>query len=81
MEFVRQIIDSSLLDKILLPESLRNTQVEIIVLPIDKKTDTINKSVTFESVIGSLNKYANPDLVFLEKEAWGDAAYEKHVNR
>ncbi|MCL2322044.1 MAG: hypothetical protein FWC47_08075 [Oscillospiraceae bacterium] len=84
MEFVRQIIDSNLLDKISLPESLRNTQVEIIILPIDKKSatsDTLNKPVSLESIIGTLSSYANPDLIPLEKEAWSEAVYEKHINR
>ena len=30
------------------------------------------------SVMGIFNKYANPDLIPLEKEAWGEAVKEKH---
>ena len=33
MEFVRQVINSDLLDKITLPYSLKNRKVEIIILP------------------------------------------------
>jgi hypothetical protein len=31
-----------------------------------------------DSAMGIFNKYANPDLVHLEKSAWGEAAKEKH---
>ena len=31
-----------------------------------------------DSAMGIFNKYANPDLIPLEKEAWGMAVMEKH---
>ena len=37
--------------------------------------------ITPESVMGIANKYANPALIPLEKEAWGEAVKEKHVIR
>jgi len=36
MEVVRQVIDSSLLDKIPLPQSLKNRRVEIIIRPLEE---------------------------------------------
>jgi len=42
MEFLRQIVDSSLLEKIFLPPSLKNKKGEIIVLPIDNVNDDSN---------------------------------------
>ncbi|MCL2048754.1 MAG: regulator of G-protein signaling domain-containing protein [Defluviitaleaceae bacterium] len=41
--------------------------------------DTMPSSeITLDTAIGIFNKYANPDLVPLEKEAWGMAVKEKH---
>ncbi|MCL2512353.1 MAG: hypothetical protein FWF08_00505 [Oscillospiraceae bacterium] len=36
MEYVRQIVDSELLDKLQLPRHLRNRKVEVIVLPTEE---------------------------------------------
>ena len=33
-----------------------------------------------QSVMGIFSKYANPDLIPLEKDAWRNAAVEKHAN-
>jgi len=35
---------------------------------------------TRKTAIGILNKYANQDLVSQEKDAWGKAVRDKHVN-
>jgi len=32
-----------------------------------------------QTAMGILNKYANPDLIPLEKDAWGKAMVEKHA--
>ena len=32
------------------------------------------------SVMGILKKYANPKLIPMEKEAWGEAVREKYAN-
>ncbi|MBO7638631.1 MAG: hypothetical protein J6Y16_02805 [Treponema sp.] len=37
-----------------------------------------NKSAGIKSLRGCLSKYANPDLVPKEKEAWATAMEEKH---
>jgi len=36
------------------------------------------QEATPDSAMGIFNKYANPDLIPLEKEAWGMAVMEKH---
>ena len=74
MDFVRQIIDSSLLDMISLPQSLKNRRVEIIVLPLSEPEDEISA----DDFAGALSKYANTDLIELEKGAWANAMEEKH---
>jgi predicted glycosyltransferase len=79
MESVRQIIDSELLDKLQLPPHLRNRKVEIIIMPVEKDTEKRKKSI--KDLIGIAHEYANPDLIPLEKEAWGIAMEEKHGNR
>ena len=43
--------------------------------PLDLPTEN---RPTAESVMGILSAYANPELIPLEKEAWADAAVEKH---
>jgi len=76
MVAVRQIIDSSILDKISLPASLRNRKVEIIILPADESQPTKTSSV--DDLVGILEQYKNPDLIPLEKEAWEMAVMDKH---
>ena len=89
MEIVRQIIDSSLLDKINLPESLKNRKVEITILPfseININNDFIEEKKgrhTIESIAGMGHKYAKKDMTIdeimeMESNAWAEAAVEKH---
>ena len=75
-EFVRQIIDSNVLEPILtLPPSFRDSQVEIIVLPLDNPS---SKPVNHSSY-GRLKAYANPSLIPEEEGALEKAAAEKHA--
>ncbi len=46
----------------------------VIVIPIE------TGEAEQETASGSLSKYANPDLIPMEKDAWRKAAIEKHVN-
>ena len=78
MEIVRQIIDSSLLDKIKLPESLKNRKVEITILPFSeidicqnkftgKNEETEKeKNLNIEDLVGIANKYAKRDMTIDE---------------
>ena len=58
MEFVRQVVDSNILDQVLsLPHSFRNHKVEILVFPVqDRKmqlNDLMEGSIT-QSLIGAI---------------------------
>jgi hypothetical protein len=58
MEFVRKIVDSNVLDRVLpLPHSFHNHKVEVIVFPVqDRKTqldDLMEGSIT-QSLIGAI---------------------------
>jgi predicted house-cleaning noncanonical NTP pyrophosphatase (MazG superfamily) len=44
----------------------------------DKTNIMLNESE--HKAMGILKKYANPDLISKEKEAWGEAVKEKHGN-
>ncbi len=79
MEYLRETIDSRSLTGIFnLPESLRNRNVEVIILPANVVKENKRRR---KSLKGSLRQYANPDLIPLEKDAWAKAAEEKHANR
>jgi len=69
VEFVRQIIDSRLLDKISLPPSLKNRKVEIIILPINDKDDSFEQKNSIDDFESNLAKYKNPNLRALEKKS------------
>ena len=79
MDYVRQTIDSRLLDKLQLPRNLRNRKVEIIIMPA--KEDNINGKQPVEELIGVLHEYADPELIHMEKEAWAKAAENKYAGR
>jgi len=55
MEVVRQVIDSSLLDKIPLPQSLKNRRVEIIIRPLEEgeKAEAVSTVSDEELLIAS----------------------------
>ena len=79
MDFVRQIVDGSALAPVLaLPPSFQNTQVEVIVLPIDNRKDGASSKPVSHSAYGRLKAYANPSLMPEEAGAWEKAAAEKH---
>ena len=44
------------------------------------KENIANEETTIQNAMGIFNKYANPDLIPLEKEAWGMVVKEKHGN-
>ena len=80
MEFVRQIIDSGLLDKISLPQSLKNKKIEIIILPFNETNDESVPKISVDKFAGSLGKYKNLELIHLEKSAWSDANVDGWLN-
>ncbi len=52
-------------------KSLRLNQ-KVVVIPIE------NEMEFGETAAGGLHKYANPDLIEQEKDAWRRAAVKKH---
>ncbi|MCL2054196.1 MAG: DUF2281 domain-containing protein [Oscillospiraceae bacterium] len=44
MEFVRQVINSDLLSQIVIPHNLKNTKVEVIILPVIEEAANTIKS-------------------------------------
>jgi hypothetical protein len=79
MEYLRETIDSSSLTGIFnLPVSLRNRNVEVIILPAEKDEKEGRRR---KSARGCLSKYANPEFIPEEKGAWAKAVEEKHANR
>jgi hypothetical protein len=90
MELVRQIVDSNTLASIIdLPPSFQDVQVEVIVLPIDKKNNLnaaysvsgsdISINPVKHSAYGRLKAYANPSLIPEEEGAWESATAEKYA--
>ncbi len=53
-----------------LPHSFWNCEVEVIVLPLHKKTEPLK---TKKSLFGIFQQYAKPELIDQEKLAWQNA--------
>ena len=62
-----------------LPEQFWGQEVEIIVLPAPQVTAPSPRQK--RSLRGSLKSHANPALIEQEREAWQEAAGEKHESR
>jgi hypothetical protein len=76
LEAVRKIIDARQLAPIIeLPEHMRDSRVELIILTLPAETAG-RESLSMK---GALRAYANPALTELEKTAWESAVAEKHV--
>jgi hypothetical protein len=76
LEAVRKIIDARRLAPIIeLPEHMRGSRVELIILALPAETAERES----RSMKGALHAYANPALAELEKTAWGSAVAEKYV--
>jgi hypothetical protein len=75
MSYVRQTINSEKLVGIIdLPASMAHQIVEVLILPLE--TNHFDRPL--KSAFGCLAKYANPDLIEKERDAWQNAAWEKH---
>lgn len=68
----------SLIDR--LSEAQLEAVVEFLSIFFEKNLQPQNNEISAESVMGIASKYADPDLISLEKEAWADAAAEKYKN-
>ena len=75
MQAIRQIVDAERLCPFIdIPAAMRNTKVEIIVLPAPPLSAD---DAALDALCGSLHEYANPALIPGEKTAWQTAAMEK----
>ena len=70
MELLRDIPEEKVVHVIEMLKGLR------VLYPQSAKPSV--PEVTPDSVMGICSKYANPALIHLEKEAWGEAVKEKH---
>lgn len=68
----------SLIDR--LSENQLNAAIELLNTFFEPVSQKQNGGSSPENVMGIAAKYANPDLIPLEKEAWADAAAEKYKN-
>ena len=81
MQAIRQIVDAERLSPFInIPAAMRNTKVEIIVLPASSQHTPPLLSAddaALDTLCGSLHEYANPALIPGEKTAWQTTAMEK----
>jgi hypothetical protein len=79
MAYVRQTINSEKLSGIIdIPESLAHQTVEVLILPFEENAFEENLEGSGKSAFGCLARYANPDLIVKERDAWQNAARDKH---
>ena len=80
VDHLRLIMDSRKLDGVInLPDSLRDQQVVVIILPVRLEIADAHNSTDDRSAFGSLHRYANPSLIHLEDHAWSMEVAGKHA--
>jgi hypothetical protein len=78
MEMIRKIMPAQQLLPIMhIPPQMKNSQVEVIVLPM---IGTKEPAHVARNMKGYLKQYANPALIEQEKNAWTINVKEKHGN-
>jgi hypothetical protein len=81
MDFIRKVTHSDALKHIVdLPESLRNQEVELIILPIGDPFPS-KQAALYPTARGALKQYANVDLIQYEQDAWEKSVQEKYEHR
>jgi hypothetical protein len=79
MDAIRKIINSDkLISVVNIPKSLRDKQVELIILPV---ADRGREQPSTKKGFGILKKYAKPELIASEDGAWATAIREKYALR
>ena len=77
IELLQDIPDDKILTVIEILKALKEFYLNENI----SKTDEPNKDIyTPSCAMGIFNKYANPALIPMEKEAWGEAIKEKHAD-
>ena len=71
MEAIRLTLNSALLMPIInLPKTLRDREVEVIVMPKSEDAKERRHDSERKSMMGCLRQYADPLLMEQEKDAW-----------
>ncbi|MHC6203036.1 hypothetical protein ACYULU_07565 [Breznakiellaceae bacterium SP9] len=78
MQAIRQIVDAERLTSFVdIPDDMRNTKVEIIILPFTQEVSKPqNPAINYdalEKLYGNLHEYADPAHIAHEKNAWQTA--------
>jgi hypothetical protein len=82
MEAIRLTLNSARLASIInLPKTLRDREVEVIVMQKSEDTKEWRINSEQKSMMGCLSQYANPSLIEQEKDAWERAATEKYLEK
>ena len=82
MEAIRLTLNSTRLASIIdLPVTLRDREVEVIVMPKSEEPKEPPPHFERESMMGCLRQYANPALREMEKGVWEQAAVEKYLEK
>jgi len=76
METIREIMNAGTLSPIINLPWKKDTQVEVIIMPIEK--ETFRQKIPFEKLEGCLKEYANPALWEMEQYAWEANIIEKY---
>lgn len=69
--------------KLNLPKIFWGQEVEIIILTVENKgqqKEQEKKNLRKNSLKGCLQKYAKPELIEIEHDAWTQAVKDKHVS-
>ena len=81
VEFHTKITDG----KIDIPtEYLQDISSDVKIIILYENPITISEKVLHRganSIKGIINKYANPELMSIEKEAWGEAVKDKYATK
>lgn len=82
MNFIRKVTNSNALKHIVdLPESLRNQEVELIILPIEDPISSKQVKSVSPTARGALKQYANTGMLQHEQDAWAKGVQDKHEYR
>ncbi len=78
MNYISKRINSSFFKGIFnLPPSLRDKEVEVLIMPIEETEKVSNGS---ESMLGILNEFSNPLKIENESTAWNNFVKEKYAD-
>ena len=62
----------------LIIDEMTEEQMEALIV-ILKRDEPHTKKVSVDDIAGRLHKYADPNLIPFEKEAWANAAAENYI--